>query len=313
MHSLIARFATVALGCAGFVGVAASRARAQACSDCFTSTQTFQCTMPIAVPSPGLRTCDLPSFNTTLGTLQSVTVSNLLYAQQGYFRFENLDSMNGCPGNPQIDAWVITADAQLSEPSSVVPLCSQTPLFSCMGPIPPVASFDGVLDFGVPGGGACGAMDCSSGSGYTHNCSSVTTSCPSVCITDPTRLQSYKTSGPGMVTFTLATTSNQVHSSNCASVAVVASIKVGATVTVVYNYRPNTAGSTFCFGDGSLATACPCAPPDFVPNPSGASDAGCANSFSLAGAKLLGLGTLAPDSLRLVCSIGTNYAGFAFL
>src|SRR6185295_5758289 len=37
-------------------------------------------------------------------------------------------------------------------------------------------------------------------------------------------------------------------------------------------------GTAFCFGDGSLATACPCAPPNAVPNPPAAPGHGCANS-----------------------------------
>jgi hypothetical protein len=55
----------------------------------------------------------------------------------------------------------------------------------------------------------------------------------------------------------------------------------------------------YCFGDGSLATPCPCALPDVVPNPSGAPDAGCANSFNLNGARLIVEGPVNPDHARL--------------
>ncbi|MFN0241895.1 MAG: hypothetical protein ACKVWV_03305 [Planctomycetota bacterium] len=63
--------------------------------------------------------------------------------------------------------------------------------------------------------------------------------------------------------------------------------------------RCNLAGNSYCFGDGSLATACPCAPPYTVPNPSGAPGHGCANSFELGGARLFASGTTNPDSVRL--------------
>ncbi|MFN0244243.1 MAG: hypothetical protein ACKVWV_15245 [Planctomycetota bacterium] len=58
-------------------------------------------------------------------------------------------------------------------------------------------------------------------------------------------------------------------------------------------------GGTFCFGDGSLATACPCALPNTVPSPSGAADAGCANSFEQSGARLRGFGSTSPDHVVL--------------
>jgi hypothetical protein len=72
-------------------------------------------------------------------------------------------------------------------------------------------------------------------------------------------------------------------------------------------------GESFCFGDGSLTTPCPCAPPNVVPNPSGAPDAGCANSFSLDGAKLMVAGATTPDSITFTGKVGTNYAAFALL
>ncbi len=72
-------------------------------------------------------------------------------------------------------------------------------------------------------------------------------------------------------------------------------------------------GENYCFGDGSLPTPCPCAPPDIVPNPSGASDSGCANSLNPGGAKLSAVGATTPDTARFVCRVGGNYAGFGFL
>ncbi|MFN0242932.1 MAG: hypothetical protein ACKVWV_08590 [Planctomycetota bacterium] len=69
----------------------------------------------------------------------------------------------------------------------------------------------------------------------------------------------------------------------------------------------------YCFGDGSLATPCPCAPPNVVPNPSGAPGHGCANSFSLDGAHLSANGTLTPDTLTFTGDVAAVYSGFAFL
>jgi hypothetical protein len=72
-------------------------------------------------------------------------------------------------------------------------------------------------------------------------------------------------------------------------------------------------GTAYCFGDGSLPTPCPCVPPNVVPNPSGAPDAGCANSFDLDGAKLTAAGALSPDSIVFTCVIGGNSAAFGLL
>ncbi|MFN0242014.1 MAG: M36 family metallopeptidase [Planctomycetota bacterium] len=69
--------------------------------------------------------------------------------------------------------------------------------------------------------------------------------------------------------------------------------------------------AAFCFGDGSLATPCPCAPPDTVPSPSGAAGAGCANSFHPGGGRLDFAGTLDPDTVVLTAS-DLSPAGFTF-
>jgi hypothetical protein len=51
----------------------------------------------------------------------------------------------------------------------------------------------------------------------------------------------------------------------------------------------------FCFGDGSLATACPC-------GNSGSTFHGCENSETTGGALAYAAGSLAPDSLVITCS-----------
>lgn len=61
-------------------------------------------------------------------------------------------------------------------------------------------------------------------------------------------------------------------------------------------------GNGFCFGDGSLATSCPCAPPNVVPSPSGTGGAGCANSFHLGGARLTSSGSTSSDTVSLRAS-----------
>ncbi|MFN0243163.1 MAG: hypothetical protein ACKVWV_09760 [Planctomycetota bacterium] len=70
-------------------------------------------------------------------------------------------------------------------------------------------------------------------------------------------------------------------------------------------------GTAFCFGDGSLATACPCSPPSTVPDPSGASNAGCANSFHLDGARLLASGSTSGDDVELR-GVGQAPSSYAF-
>jgi hypothetical protein len=78
----------------------------------------------------------------------------------------------------------------------------------------------------------------------------------------------------------------------------------------IARYGPCTpVGQTFCFGDGSLPTPCPCFPPSTVPNPSGGSDGGCANSFVATGGKLVASGTTNPDTVRLLVS-DISPAGF---
>ncbi len=69
--------------------------------------------------------------------------------------------------------------------------------------------------------------------------------------------------------------------------------------------------ATFCFGDGTLATPCPCAPPNTVPNPSGLD--GCANSFNPDGARLRAGGTTTPDTISFCADIASAYVGFGFL
>lgn len=82
-------------------------------------------------------------------------------------------------------------------------------------------------------------------------------------------------------------------------------------------YKPTCTGgpvgTPFCFGDGSLATPCPCVPPNFIPTPSGAPDAGCANSFNLNGAKLSAVGSLSPDTVVFTTVIGGNSAAFGLM
>ncbi|MFN0242050.1 MAG: hypothetical protein ACKVWV_04090 [Planctomycetota bacterium] len=72
-------------------------------------------------------------------------------------------------------------------------------------------------------------------------------------------------------------------------------------------------GQPFCFGDGSLATPCPCALPDFVPSPSGAPGHGCANSLDLDGAVLSASGSSSPDTLTLHVAVAPFYSGFGFV
>lgn len=71
--------------------------------------------------------------------------------------------------------------------------------------------------------------------------------------------------------------------------------------------------TAFCFGDGTMATPCPCATPDSVPSPSGALLAGCAASFNPDGGRLTACGSVSPsDGLRLIAELRANYTQFAF-
>lgn len=70
---------------------------------------------------------------------------------------------------------------------------------------------------------------------------------------------------------------------------------------------------SFCFGDGSMSTRCPCAAPDIVPSPSGIPRSGCANSLNLDGARLTARGLASPDHVELDAFIGPNHTGFAML
>jgi plastocyanin len=65
-------------------------------------------------------------------------------------------------------------------------------------------------------------------------------------------------------------------------------------------------GSAYCFGDGSLPNACPCA--NF-----GAAGNGCANSVNVAGAHLFASGTTTPDMLVLHASGELTSASTIFL
>ncbi len=76
---------------------------------------------------------------------------------------------------------------------------------------------------------------------------------------------------------------------------------------------PAPPGTAYCFGDGSLPTACPCTLPNFIPVPSGGPDAGCANSFNGYGAKLGSAGSVSPDSIVFTTVIGGNSASFGLL
>lgn len=72
-------------------------------------------------------------------------------------------------------------------------------------------------------------------------------------------------------------------------------------------------GTSFCFGDGSLPTACPCALPNTVPNPPAAPGHGCANSQNLDGALLSATGATAPDTVRFGVFVSPVYVGFGLM
>ncbi len=85
------------------------------------------------------------------------------------------------------------------------------------------------------------------------------------------------------------------------------------TVTVFRNCLEQGIG--FCFGDGSLLTACPCVRPNTVPNPPAALGHGCANSLNPNGALLNASGstTPAPGTVAFDVLVVPNYVGFGLM
>jgi plastocyanin len=75
----------------------------------------------------------------------------------------------------------------------------------------------------------------------------------------------------------------------------------------------NALGTPYCFGDGSIATACPCFLPNTVPNPPAAPAHGCANSFSADGALLSATGTTVPDTVTFDVLVSPNYVSFGLM
>jgi hypothetical protein len=72
-------------------------------------------------------------------------------------------------------------------------------------------------------------------------------------------------------------------------------------------------GSAFCFGDGTTQPGCPCVKPNYIPNPSGWTGRGCANSQNFRGARLCATGTLSPDTLQFSIQVSPNYVAFGFM
>jgi hypothetical protein len=70
---------------------------------------------------------------------------------------------------------------------------------------------------------------------------------------------------------------------------------------------------TFCFGDGTLPTPCPCVPPNVVPNPPAAPGHGCANSQNLDGALLGATGATSPDNVTITAFVSPVYVGYGIL
>lgn len=71
--------------------------------------------------------------------------------------------------------------------------------------------------------------------------------------------------------------------------------------------------STFCYGDGSIVTQCPCGPPNTVPSPPAAPLHGCASQFDLNGSLLKVSGNTSPDTVQFLADIGKSSAAFGFL
>ncbi len=93
-------------------------------------------------------------------------------------------------------------------------------------------------------------------------------------------------------------------SNNSASVA-------GASYAFTFKAQPY---ESFCFGDGTLPSPCPCSLPNTVPSPPAATGHGCANSFDLDGALLSASGTVSPDTLRIRVQVAPpNYMAFGLL
>lgn len=100
-------------------------------------------------------------------------------------------------------------------------------------------------------------------------------------------------------------------SSTATSVASASTSEFSACVVVTAGEPP--AVVAFCFGDGSLPTACPCVAPNTVPSPTAAPGRGCANSLNLGGALLNATGTTAPDTLVFSAFVSPTYVSFGVL
>lgn len=93
----------------------------------------------------------------------------------------------------------------------------------------------------------------------------------------------------------------------------VASDTNSRTDIFVHDRQGSSPFTGFCYGDGTLATACPCAPPHTVPNPGAALGHGCANSFALSGALLSASGVPSPDTITFSAIVADGHSGFGFL
>jgi hypothetical protein len=71
--------------------------------------------------------------------------------------------------------------------------------------------------------------------------------------------------------------------------------KAAGQQTITDSFVAPTALTPYCFGDGTLATACPCAN-------TGGTAHGCQNSATTGGAVLAGCGTTSPDTIMLTSS-----------
>ncbi|MFN0244158.1 MAG: Ig-like domain-containing protein [Planctomycetota bacterium] len=211
---------------------------AGACNGC-ALTQTFSCELPFEVPAAGLRTCELPSFDTNLGTLVGVSLSGTVKFRDRRFQFENLDPNAGCPGSTSPTAWTLTAAGAIfdpSNPSPGTPFCQVQ--VTCDDIIPPLPVFDGTIDFGLTAGTRCKTATCIAGSGFTQNCEAVPDqACSTVCITSAAGLNTYKstTTGP-TVTFQFDDVAAQAQESLCGKIITAFRVRVGYTVQLTYVY-----------------------------------------------------------------------------